>query len=72
MGSNDYFTIKKINANCFESISVDITVEPSDLKILFIFDDLEDRCCFKWVFDFDFQQKTRFGFLFLFLLVLLF
>lgn len=41
-GSNDFFTTKKINANCFETISVDITVDPSDLKILFIFDELED------------------------------
>ena len=41
-GSNDFFTTKKINANCLETISVDITVDPSDLKILFIFDELED------------------------------
>lgn len=41
-GSNDYFTTKKINANCFESVSLDITVDPSNLKILFIFDELED------------------------------
>lgn len=40
--SNDYFTTNKIKADCLETISLDITVEPSDLKILFIFDELED------------------------------
>ncbi len=40
--SNDYFTTNKIKADCLETISLDITVDPSDLKILFIFDELED------------------------------
>lgn len=38
--SNDYFTTRPIKANILETISVDITIDPSDFKILFIFDDL--------------------------------